>query len=312
MNVSFFISVKDIAVALRERDTSVGRPKMGAAVLSYTPWRCGPEWGPLVGLNNGHTLHLAQLAFTLKCCSYTEVTSERNDVRYDLHKWQKKEKHLSVTAAWSGIRRQPGKDEANDTPSVPCAHLLLPPFSDSTATTHPPHPHCASVHIRYCCWLHLDPGRMGRGGGDSCSLISHFSFNTIQPSRISQASRRHRSRNNLLKPQSRIDAPRRASPSSREFSRGLINGEESGGLACCEDSGADVEKHWKVQHQGRWSGKFQTGKPATVQWRVLSHQTWPGNVIPVNTSGTVWIFQLNMVGAEPAFIHTTVATVSIS
>ena len=164
MNVSFFISVKDIAVALRERDTSVGRLKMGAAVLSYTPWRCGPEWGPLVGLNNGHTLHLAQLAFTLKCCSYTEVTSERNDVRYDLHKWQKKEKHLSVTAAWSGIRRQPGKDEANDTPSVPCAHLLLPPFSDSTATTHPPHPHCASVHIRYCCWLHLDPGRMGGGG----------------------------------------------------------------------------------------------------------------------------------------------------
>lgn len=58
-----------------------------------------------------------------------------------------------------------------------------------------------------------------------------FLSTPFSPSRISQASRRHRSRNNLLKPQSRIDAPRFAASSSREFSRGLINGGESGGVS---------------------------------------------------------------------------------
>lgn len=132
-----------------------------------------------MGLNNGHTLHLAQLAFTLKCCSYAEVTSERNDVRYDLHKWQKKKKHLSVTAAWSGTRRQPGKDEANETPSVPCAHLLLPPFQIPL-----PPPIRLTLAVRPStsdtvadCILTLEEW----GGGDSCSLIPTFLSTPFSP-----------------------------------------------------------------------------------------------------------------------------------
>lgn len=43
MNVSFFISVKDTAVALRERDTSVGRLKTGD--LGDVAQNEGLSWG---------------------------------------------------------------------------------------------------------------------------------------------------------------------------------------------------------------------------------------------------------------------------